>query len=110
MLAAITPTAKSSRWVPYEYGRVKEDGPVTVRAACWLDGVARADLPGYFWLGKIFDVRSRLEAWLQRERQVWVAPPGARGPCTPEPLGYTPPHVGPCAAGAQGQESPGPIA
>jgi hypothetical protein len=100
VLAAITPEAKSSRWVPYEYGRVKEDVPVTVRAACWLDRVARANLPEYFWLGAIFDRRSALEAWLQHECQVWVAPPPPAPRCQPEALGYTPPSVGPCAAGS----------
>jgi hypothetical protein len=54
--------------VPYEYGRVKEDGPVTVRAACWLDGVARADLPEYFWRA----VPSRRVA--AARAGVWVAP------------------------------------
>jgi hypothetical protein len=111
VLAVITPKARDSRWVPYEYGRVKDDVAVTPQAGCWLDGVSRNDLPEYFLLGAILDARAELEGWLQYEQWAWEVsrrPTAAAYPpfesvfieksrsCHPEQLPKPKKTVGPC--------------
>jgi len=36
VIAVMTPNTHGSQWVPYEYGRVKEPVPVSLKAASWV--------------------------------------------------------------------------
>lgn len=70
VLAVMTPATSASTWVPYEYGRVKEDSVHTSLAACWRHPKVRT-LPEYLHLGEIARSESELRSWLRRERASW---------------------------------------
>jgi hypothetical protein len=68
LVAVMTTNTVPSRWVPYEYGRMKDDPPAKLTVSAWRDAsVAPWSLTEYMHLGPIFDSRRELEAWLQRE-------------------------------------------
>jgi len=74
VIAVLTKRAETSRWVPYEYGRVKDSSLFSSKAACWIDtDVKTADLAEYMRLGT--QTRSDLEIsqWLQSELTRWQA-------------------------------------
>ena len=63
-----TPNARSSRWVPYEFGRAKQRVPIATNAASWFESSVTLDPGGdylaltfcaphdvdlYAWLGKV---------------------------------------------------------
>lgn len=65
VLALITKNAHGSRWIPYEYGRVKEGFPFATDAACWLvPDVKDAVLAEYMHLGLKFRADNEIEQWL----------------------------------------------
>jgi hypothetical protein len=81
VLAVLTTLAERSRWIPYEYGRVKDSSPYSLNAACWIDtGVTTSGLPEYFLLSPITTDNQEISAWLRSERAAWQnAHPG----CSP---------------------------
>jgi hypothetical protein len=64
VIALITPQSDTSRWIPYEYGRVKEPSPYSLRAASWVHPKTTTKLPEYLELGVITRNRSEIESWL----------------------------------------------
>jgi len=72
VLAVLTPDAERSRWIPYEYGRVKDSSPYSLTAACWIDKrVTVAGVPEYFLLGPQTRSDSEITTWLQNEMAAW---------------------------------------
>ena len=63
VLAIMTRHTVSSRWVPYEYGRVKSSAAVSQQAASWRIGVR--DLPEYQHLGAVFDSPAEVQTWMR---------------------------------------------
>ena len=70
VIALITPRTPGTYWVPYEYGRVKDSSPHSLRAACWIDQHVTYE-PEYLELG----VKTRSDAdirdWLRGELPEW---------------------------------------
>jgi hypothetical protein len=64
VIALITPKSIPSRWIPYEYGRVKEPTPYALNAACWLYKVA--SIPEYLELGTLCAKEDHITRWLGR--------------------------------------------
>jgi hypothetical protein len=61
--------ARPSRWVPYEFGRVKQRSLLSTQAASWFEGGAFADRPEYLLLGTCLLSEAAVERWLTAERQ-----------------------------------------
>jgi TIR domain len=53
VIALITPRSEKSRWIPYEYGRVKEPLPYSLNAASWLHPRTQFPIPEYLYLGAL---------------------------------------------------------
>jgi hypothetical protein len=70
VLAVMTPKALHSKWVPYEYGRVKDPAPVTTQAAAWVED-ATLKLPGYLYLGAQHHSEQDIRTWFRNERRKW---------------------------------------
>lgn len=95
VIATMTSNTQGSQWVPYEYGRAKDVGPITVQAGCWVDHtLSKGYLPEYLHLGKKTFSEVEIRAWLASEFINWqqkygssaTAPAGNwRGP-KPAPL------------------------
>ena len=78
LVALITPKSLSSRWIPYEYGRVKEPTPYALNTACWIYEVASR--PEYLELGTLCGREDHITKWL--------GPPGPRN----SPVSWPPPE------------------
>lgn len=91
VLAAMTGNTAGSQWVPYEYGRVKDTGPVGLEAACWWDTTTlpRGSLPEYLYLGGVLLNERGIRNWFQRHLRNHPRCPGPRRAAwpagTPEP-------------------------
>ena len=66
VLAVMTRNSAGSRWIPYEYGRVKEGISFGQDAAAWLDPTynATTHLAEYMLLGPRLKTRAHLQSWL----------------------------------------------
>jgi len=86
VMAVITEQTWGSRWVPYEYGRVKDEGPVSDQVACWVDHAAEkaGPVPEYLHLGAITRSDKAVREWLRRQRNEWAQ---RYGRCSPPPGG-----------------------
>jgi hypothetical protein len=74
VLAVMTPETDGSRWVPYEYGRVKDSSPNSLNAACWIDSrVHKKDLAEYLLLSPMTHTDAQIEQWLRAELAAWRA-------------------------------------
>jgi hypothetical protein len=62
VIALLTPKSVPSRWIPYEYGRVKEPTPYTLNAASWLHQVS--NIPEYLELGILCQTENHITRWL----------------------------------------------
>lgn len=71
VLAIVSGNTKGSAWVPYEYGRVKIDLPVSIQAAAWVQPDAPAKLPEYLYLGAILMSAVAVDAWLGNQAAIW---------------------------------------
>ncbi len=69
VIALITPESRPSRWIPYEYGRVKEPTPYALNSACWLHPTQYSSVAEYLYLG----AQTRTEAHITG----WMAMPGS---------------------------------
>jgi hypothetical protein len=69
VIAVLTRNTNGSQWVPYEYGRIKDDPPAAVTAACWHDtaSLPASDLPGYLHLGHIITGDAGVDRWIGYE-------------------------------------------
>jgi len=72
VIALITINTPGSKWVPYEYGRVKDSSMYSLQAACWIQsGVTQKDLGEYLLLGVRTETDQQIEAWLDEELKSW---------------------------------------
>ncbi|MBM3300176.1 MAG: toll/interleukin-1 receptor domain-containing protein [Deltaproteobacteria bacterium] len=70
VLAVMTPNTQGSQWVPYEYGRAKDQTVVSVQAACWVGaGLSPVALPEYLHLGIETGTELGITAWFDSELQ-----------------------------------------
>jgi len=70
VLAVMTANTAGSKWVPYEYGRVKKPPPLSCEASCWWDttSLTLSDIPEYMYLGEIHSNEAQIKSWFVRER------------------------------------------
>jgi len=74
VLAVMSPDTRGSLWVPYEYGRVKDDAVFSFQAACWPHPALGApDFPEYLRLGAVHRTESEIRGWFGREMSGWRA-------------------------------------
>jgi hypothetical protein len=73
VLAVMTPNTKLSRWVPYEYGRVKDRTRISTQAGSWLEASVRSsgDFPEYLHLGPLLDSEPNISGWFNAELIQW---------------------------------------
>lgn len=64
VLVVYTDDAATSRWVPYEYGRVKIPTVRSLQAAAWNE-TALTTLPEYLLLGTVCRPRASAEKWVK---------------------------------------------
>jgi hypothetical protein len=69
VIAVLTRNTNGSQWVPYEYGRIKDDPPAAVTAACWHDTASLpfSDLPEYLHMGPIITGDAGVSHWIGSE-------------------------------------------
>jgi hypothetical protein len=72
VIAVITPDTRGSMWVPYEYGRVKDSSPHSLRAASWIDHRV-TDAPEYLELGVRTATDADITTWLRQELARWAS-------------------------------------
>ena len=70
VIALITPRTPGTYWVPYEYGRVKDSSPQSLRAACWIDQHVSYE-PEYLELGVKTRSDDDIRDWLSMEMGEW---------------------------------------
>ncbi len=69
VLAVMTEATATSRWVPYEYGRIKDDPPGRLTASCWHHpDLTWSDLPEYLHLAPVHASEMQIVNWLQAEK------------------------------------------
>ena len=68
VIAVYTPQTAGSQWVPYEYGRVKEQALHSPQAASWLHSDVTL-FPEYLYLGERLHSEGAVDAWLKSERR-----------------------------------------
>lgn len=71
LIAAMTANTADSRWVPYEYGRVKNQTVVAKDTSSWLHSSAVTTIPEYLYLCPIHDDESAVRRWLASECTDW---------------------------------------
>lgn len=73
--AVFSPSTEHSRWVPYEFGRVKDKRLISLKAASWVHpslSLSTSDFPEYLHLGQIARNEVDLEDWLSLEMVSWT--------------------------------------
>ena len=70
VIALLTPITPGTYWVPYEYGRVKDSSPHSLRAACWIDQDVSYK-PEYLELGVKTRSDDEIRGWLRGEIAEW---------------------------------------
>lgn len=71
LIAAVTANTSASKWVPYEYGRVKGRTVIAKDAASWIHVSAVQSLPEYLYLCPIHVTEPQIRSWLASERAAW---------------------------------------
>jgi hypothetical protein len=72
VLAVMTPLTEGSRWVPYEYGRVKDSSSHSSTAGCWIDSRLQSHaLAEYLLLGIQTRNDQEIAQWLRDELAAW---------------------------------------
>lgn len=68
VIALMTRATAGSQWVPYEYGRIKEDSLLSRHASAWHDhtSLPMSDLAEYLHLAEIHRDEAEIRAWYQR--------------------------------------------
>ncbi len=79
VLVVRTKNTDGSTWVPYEYGRVRDDDTLSGVAACWLAEADTGKLPAYYHLGFVARSKPALGQWLEDEASRWPPQPGRGG-------------------------------
>jgi hypothetical protein len=77
VMAVMTTNTIGSGWVGYEYGRVKDSGPFSLQAGCWIHpGLGRAPWE-YLLLGVNTHDENGITRWLRGELTAWARRCGA---------------------------------
>ena len=72
VLAEMSPDTRGSLWVPYEYGRVKDEAVLSFQAACWTHPALRArDFPEYLRLGAVHRTEHEMRGGFGQELSGW---------------------------------------
>lgn len=71
VIAVITEKARPSRWIPYEYGRIKDNKSLIGSTACWISHSERTNFPEYLHLGNISYTEQDVRNWLRQELTEW---------------------------------------
>ncbi len=69
VVALLTKRSERSRWIPYEYGRVKERAVNTRLALAWVEPGYTGKLPEYLLLGDRTGGEAGLRQWFWEQRQ-----------------------------------------
>ncbi len=69
VVVVLTTNAKASRWIPYEYGRVKERAVATHLALSWIAPDYFGYLPEYLMLGAQTHNEKGLRSWFVKQRR-----------------------------------------
>jgi hypothetical protein len=88
LIAAITNQSASSRWVPYEFGRVKDQAVVTDESCSWLHPNLSQPPAEYLYLCAQHPDEAAVINWLTLERSKWQAHHGGTLPCPASPWTY----------------------
>lgn len=67
LIAVMTPKTVTSRWVPYEYGRVRDDPPSRVTVASFLHPPGLGNLADYVYLAPRLPGYAALDIWLSQQ-------------------------------------------
>lgn len=71
LLAAMTSQTAASRWVPYEFGRVKSRTVVSTDASSWVHRSGVPSVPEYLHLCPIHFSEIEINQWLMSECSMW---------------------------------------
>lgn len=67
VIAIVTEASAASRWIPYEYGRVKDPQILSQAVAAYMVPGKKGSLAEYMHLGEICKTDVEVQAWLNRE-------------------------------------------
>lgn len=82
VVAVLTNSAKRSRWIPYEFGRVKERAISTQLAMAWITSSYSGYLPEYVVLGAQARHEQEINEWFRGQR-AWFRNRKGKGPLGP---------------------------
>jgi len=72
VIACMTPNSPGSAWIPYEFGRIKDQRLITINTASWLHPAFPSPLfPDYLLLGEITQNEPQINRWLAAEYLRW---------------------------------------
>jgi hypothetical protein len=71
LIAVITKQTAASRWVPYEFGRVKSRSVVSSDASSWVHRSDVPSMPEYLYLCPIHFSETEIKQWLISECSKW---------------------------------------
>lgn len=75
VIAVLTRKTARSRWVPYEYGRVKEDSLHSLQAASWRHPeLPEEEMGDYLHLGAVHTSGVQIRGWVEEEVRRWPGP------------------------------------
>lgn len=80
VIATITNQTASSQWVPYEFGRVKDQAVVATEACSWVHPIQNPTLAEYLFLCPQYKNEAAIINWLTSERTKWEAQHGVKLP------------------------------
>lgn len=68
VIGCMTPLSAGSAWIPYEYGRIRDNVLVSVNASVWIHPrLVYTHLPDYMHLGEIHFNEREIEQWMSAE-------------------------------------------
>ena len=67
LVAVYTRSTAGSEWIPYEYGRVKDDPPAEARGHVDRADESSAETPEYLYLAPMFERQPDLDLWVRAE-------------------------------------------
>lgn len=94
IIATVTQNTASSRWVPYEFGRVKDKSITVNEASSWISSSLQVQPPEYLYLCPVHTSEIEIRTWLTQERNIWEQTHNVKLRCpaaqwnllTPQPL------------------------
>ena len=71
VIATMTKLTEQSTWVPYEFGRVKDQTVVADESCSWVHPIQRPKLAEYLYLCPYVETENAVENWLEDQRLKW---------------------------------------